>query len=335
MATYSTSFAFTNTLQSLTKDRVVNDYVAETFFDAAKIWQYLRSKGMYEVGPGGLALTWPVNTSASPNTVTFAGDDNLPIVSMDTNIIRAALDPKYYADALVIKLTDASLNNGSRDAVANYVKAQLDIVKMSIVNVIAGDLINNFNSLNPKGLDGLLAAVDDGTGKGATYAQISRTTFPTWKSKINWASSTATMIADMQTQFLNAQIDNDRPDFYAINRKGFQQIWSTLQARDQYIQPDLARTFGGLDLLYQGNPLFMDSHIPTSAAAPSGGGSGGIWYALNSNYLKLYCLEDWDFEIQDWRVAEQNATVFTRIYWGANLINISPRMQAAIWVSGI
>jgi hypothetical protein len=333
MPNYAQSFAFTTTLQSLTKDRVVTDYVVETFFDSAKVWQYLRSKGMYEVGEGGLALTWPVNTTSSPNTMAFVGDQNLPIASMDNNIIRAALDPKYYADALVIKLTDAALNNGSPDAVSNYVKTQLDIVKMSIVNLIAGDLVNNAQSINPLGVNGLVESVDNGTGKGPTYANVSRTAYPTFQGKVNYASAVATEVQDLQTLFLAAQIDNDRPDFYTLNRKAFQSFWNTLQLKDQYIQPDLARTFGGLDLLYQGNPMFMDSHVPTGAPAPSGGGSGGTVYALNSNYLKLYCLDGWDFALQDWRVAEQNATVFTRIYWGGNLINLSPRMHAQQWIS--
>jgi hypothetical protein len=335
VASYASSFAFTNTLQTLTKDRVVSDLIVETFFDSAAIWQYLRMAGNYQDMAGGLAFTWAVNVSGSPNTTSFVGDDNLPIVSMDTNMIRAALDPKFYADALVLKLTDTALNNGSPDAVTNYAESQMDIVKMSIVNKMADDLVNNYQTLNSKSINGLIEAVDDGTGKTTSYANITRSTYTTFKAKINWASATATEVADLQTQFLNAQIDNDKPDFFAINRKGFQNFWSTLVAKDQYIQPDLSRTFGGLNLMYQGNPMFMDSHVPTSAAAPSGGGSGGIIFALNSNYITLACLDNWNFRMTEWREAEQNATIYSRIFWGGNLIVQNPRAQAAIWVSGL
>lgn len=335
MASYASQFAFIGTLQTLTKDRIVSDLIVETFFDSAAIWQYLRSNGMYQDMAGGLAFTWAANVSGSPNTTTFVGDDNLPIVSMDNNMIRLAVDPKFYADALVLKLTDTALNNGSPDAVTNYAESQMDIVKMSLVNKMADDLVNNYQALNSKGINGLIEAVDDGTGKGATYANQSRVTFPTLKAKVNWASATATEVADLQTQFLAAQIDNDKPDFFAVNRKGFQNFWSTLVAKDQYIQPDLSRTFGGLNLMYQGNPMFMDSHIPTSSASPSGGGSGGIVYALNSNYLTLACIENWNFRMTDWREAEQNATIYSRIFWGGNLICQNPRAQAALWISGI
>jgi hypothetical protein len=335
VASYASSFAFTNTLQTLTKDRVVSDLIVETFFDSAAIWQYLRMAGNYQDMAGGLAFTWAVNVSGSPNTISFVGDDNLPIVSMDTNMIRAALDPKFYADALVLKLTDTALNNGSPDAVTNYAESQMDIVKMSIVNKMADDLVNNYQTLNSKSINGLIEAVDDGTGKTTSYANITRSTYTTFKAKINWASATSTEVADLQTQFLNAQIDNDKPDFFAINRKGFQNFWSTLVAKDQYIQPDLSRTFGGLNLMYQGNPMFMDSHVPTSAAAPSGGGSGGIVFALNSNYLTLACLDNWNFRMTEWREAEQNATIYSRIFWGGNLVCQNPRAQAAIWVSGL
>jgi hypothetical protein len=334
MATYASGFNFTNTLQSLTKDRVISDYIVETFFNSAKVWQYINGKGMVELDGNGLALTWGVNVSGSPNTVAFSGDDNLPITSMDTNIIRAALDPKFYADALVIKLTDSALNNGAPDAVANYVEAQLDVVKMSIVNQIADDLIKNTNTLNSKKLNGLNESVDDGTGGGSSYAGISRTTFPTWKANINWASADATRVADLNTVYINAQLDNDRPDFFAVNKKAFIGFQSKLLASDRYIQPDLARTFGGLDLLYQGNPMFLDSHIATGAAAPSGGGAGGIAYALNSNYLKLIVLDGWNFQLTEWQMAQSNATVFTRVFWGGNLVNTKPPAHAAVWVSG-
>ena len=151
MATYASGFNFTTTLQTLTKDRVVADFIVETFFDSAALWQYIRSKGKYFEAPAGLAFTWAINTAASPNTMAFAGDQNLPIVSMDTNMQRAALDPKFYADALVLKLTDTALNNGSPDAVANYADAQFDIVKMSLVNTLAGDLVNNYTGLEHSG----------------------------------------------------------------------------------------------------------------------------------------------------------------------------------------
>src|SRR5215472_6472420 len=191
MPTYASGYNFTTTLQTLTKDRVVADFIVETFFDSAALWQYIRSKGKYYEAPAGLAFTWAINTQASPNTLAFAGDQNLPIVSMDSNMQRAAVDPKFYADALVLKLTDTALNNGSPDAVANYADAQFDIVKMSLVNTLANDLVQNYTALNSLGLNGLLEAIDDGTGKGASYAGISRTTYPTWKAKINWASTNA------------------------------------------------------------------------------------------------------------------------------------------------
>ena len=190
--------------------------------------------------------------------------------------------------------------------------------------------------MNTLALNGLAEAVDDGTGHGSTYAGISRTTYPTWKSKINWASTTTSNaeIGDIQTQYLAAQIDNDTPDCYAVNRKGFQSIWNFLQARDQYIQPDLSRTWGGTNLLYQGNPMFMDSHISTGAAAPSGGGSGGIVYGLNSDYVRLQVVEGWNFRTTEWREAEQNATIYSRLFWGGNLLVLKPSAQFGVWVSG-
>jgi hypothetical protein len=331
MPSFAGYFNFTNTLQSLTKDRVLTQEVIDTVIGAMKGFQYLRQKGLLEQVRGGLACRWQLNVSLSPNTVTFDGDDNLPIASMNSNIITAALDWKKYTDALVVVGTDELYNDGSPDAVATLVDAQLDVVKMSLVNKLAGDWVTNTQALNAKGLNGLAEGVDNGTTAG-TYAGISRTTYPSqWNAQVNY-SITTSILQNIHTLDLKASIDAQRPDFYMTNTLNFAQIIQGLFSIDRYYQPDMARAAGGTDLIFNGNPLFLDSHCPTGTTSPSGQSNSGAFFGLNSSFIKLFVHPDWYFRMTDWQMAQNNLSFFSRVLFAGNVAVLKPSSMFNAWI---
>lgn len=333
MPSFAGNFNFTNTLQALTKDRVLTQEVIDTFFLAMKGFQYIRQKGLMEHVTGGIAAGWNVNVSSSPNTTSFDGDQNLPIASMNNNIIRAELDWKKYTDALVVVGTDELYNDGSPDAIASLVDAQLDVVKMSLVNKLAQDWINNTQAANALSLNGLFEAVDDGT-TAATYAGISRTTFPAqWKGVVNY-SITTNILNNIHTADLKASVDAQRPDMYSTNNLNFAALIQSLFSIDRYMQPDMARTAGGTDFIFNGNPLLIDSHFPTQATSPSGQATSGMLIGLNSSYVKMFVHPDWYFRMTDWQMAQNNLSFFTRVLYAGNIAVLKPPACFNVWISG-
>jgi len=333
---FSAAYNFTNTLNSLNRDHSLTDYVIDLVFQSMKGLDFLRQKEMVDEISGGLAATWTVNVGKSPNTVWYAGDQNLPIASLTNNVYTAALDWKFLDDALVVLFTDVLMNDGSPDAVANEVTAQLDITKMSQVQALATAWITNNFQINPLAVDGLQGSIDNGTVV-PTYAGIPVSPGAIgnlWgaQTQVNY-NITSSILANMQTLDIAAQIDNQRPDFYMTNRLNYGTIVGLLTALDRYIQPDLARTTGSVDLSFNSGPLFIDSNVPTGVVSPStNAGSYGMMFGLNSRYLKLVTLRGANFEIEEWQKAQQNNTYFTRIHFGGNLINLKPpaHWQAAI-----
>lgn len=326
MADYSRSYLFGNPLQALTREGVISDVIFDQYFKSNKLTQYLLQKGMVDDKRGSAALTWINNFGASPNTVAYDGDDPLPINSLTNNLQRAALPWRSYADALVLPINDILDNEDSPEAIASLVEGQLDITKMSIVDKIAGDVIANTPSINPKGLDGLAEAVDNGT-VASTYAGIGRTQFSTrWQSTVNYAVSSATSILNtIHSLDLQASIDNQRPDAYFTNILMFGNIIESLFPQDAYIQPEMARAAGGNDLIFNGNPLFIDNHMPTGVASPAGtAGTYGQFYGLNSTYLRFVINPKAKFSVTDWIAAQNNATVFVRIFFRGNLVVLKP-----------
>lgn len=335
---FASGYNFTNTLNSLNRDHSLTDFVIDLVFQSMKGLNFLRQREMVDEVDGGLAATWTVNVGKSPNTVWYAGDQDLPIGSLNNNIYTAALDWKFLDDALTVLFTDILMNDGSPDAVANYVTAQLDITKMSAVQALATAWITNNFQLNPLAVDGLQGSIDNGTVV-PTYAGIPVTAGAVgnlWgcQTQVNY-NITSSILANMQTLDIAAQIDASRPDFYMTNRLNYGTIIGQLTSLDRYIQPDLARTTGSVDLSFNSGPLFIDSNVPTGVVSPStGSGSGGIMFGLNSRYLKLVVLRGAYFDIEEWAKAQQNNTYFTRIHLGCNVVNFKPPAHWQAWVSG-
>jgi hypothetical protein len=336
MADLSRSYLFSNPLQALTREGVISDVIFDqNFTKSGKFMQYLLQSGMVDDKRGGAALTWNNNFGSSPNTIAFDGDDPLPIASLTNNLQRAALPWRSYADALVLPLNDILDNEDSPEAIASLVEGQLDITKMSLVDRLANDIIVNTPSINPKGLDGIAEAVDNGTVAG-TYAGIGRTQFSTkWQSQVNYAATSTSILNTLHAIDLAASVDNQRPDAYFTNILAFGGIIESLFAQDAYIQPEMARAAGGNDLIFNGNPLYIDNHFPTGVASPSlGTGSYGQILGINSTYIKYVINPKAKFAVTDWIAAQNNATTFARIFFRGNLVVPRPAAHFNLYVSG-
>lgn len=337
---FSAAYAFSNPLQALTREAVISDVIIDHVIKSIKLTQYLMQKGLVDDKRGGAALTWNNNFALSPNTVTFDGDDPLPINSMNNNLQRAGLAWKSYADALVLPINDILDNEGSPEAITSLVEAQLDITRMSLVRKIASDLINNTPNIDPKGVDGLAGAIDDGTVL-PVYANISRNVIGNyWKSAVNYqVPSTANLLNVIHSIDIQASIDGQRPDSYFCGPLAFGQLIESLTPQDAYIQPEMARAAGGNDLVFNGNPVFIDNYMPSGVPTPaafsiSGSNSFGQFLGLNSSYIKLVINPKAKFSTTDWIAAQNNATVFCRVFARLNLVILKPSSHFNTYLQG-
>jgi hypothetical protein len=299
---------------------------------------YLFQRDMVRYVKGGAALTWVNNFGRSPNTIAFDGADTLPVNSLAGNLIRASLPWRGYADALVLNVTDLVDNEGSNEAIMGMVEAQLDITRMSMLDQMSQDVITNTVSINPRGFDGVAEALDNGT-VAPSYANVTRATYGVkWNAQVNYNVSgtvSANLLPTLHQLDINASIDNSRPDGYFCNRSIFAQLIEGLFAQDAYIQPDMARTAGGNDYLFNGNPLFIDNHFETNTSSPTTSSLGGFIRGVNSSFIKMAINPKLNFHETDWIAAQSNATMFTRILWRGNLVVPKPQAHWALfWVSG-
>jgi hypothetical protein len=338
VADLSRSYSYTNVLQATTREGVLSDVVFDQVFQGNKFFMYLLQRDMIRYVRGGAAITWVNNFGRSPNTTAYDGADDLPVNSMNGNLIRAAIPWRGYADALVLNVNDLVDNEGSDEAILGLVEAQLDITRMSMMDTMSTDVIVNTQSINPRGLDGVQEAVDNGI-ISPTYANIPRSTYGTkWIGQVNYnvaGTVSANLLPTIHQIDLLASIDNSRPDAYFANRSIGGQLMEGLFSQDQYIQPDMARAAGGNDYIFNGNPLFIDNHMPTNTASPTTSALGGFIYGFNSSFIKMVINPKLNFHETDWIAAQTNATMFTRLLWRGNLVVPKPQAHWGVfWVGG-
>ncbi len=337
----ATQYQFFNTLQALTREGFVTSNVIDTVFRDAKFFAWLRQNERVVEDRGGMALVWPLNVGRSPNTQAFWGTQPLNTFSMNTNIIRAALNWRAYADALVMATTDLAMNNGSPEAVANIVDVQMGVVKNSLCEKLSIDALTNTQAANPLEFNGLAEAIDNGT-VAPSYAGINRTTYPlNWSSFVTYnVPSTASILNTVHNADIQASIAGERPDTYFSTPNLFATTVEGLFNIDRYEQPMMARAAGGYDLIFNGKPLYIDQYLPTGVAVPAGvtppGGtnSGGYFYGLNSSYAKLVCHPDFNFAVDEWQQAQGNASYFARLYFFGNLVYLKPSSAFGLWIQG-
>lgn len=341
MADIASQYQFFNTLQALTREGWVTSHVIDTVFRDAKFFAWLRQKDRVCEDKGGMALVWPLNVGVSPNTQAFWGVQPLNTFSMNNNIIRAALNWRAYADALVMATTDLALNNGSEEAVANIVDVQMGVVKSSLVQKLSQDVLTNTTALNPLQFNGLAEAIDNGT-VAPNYAGITRANFPTNFSAFATynVASTASILNTVHNADIQASIAGERPDTYFATPALFATTVEGLFQQDRYMQPDMARTAGGYDLIFNGKPLYLDQYlptgvpVPTGVTPPAGNNAGGYFYGLNSSYAKLVVHPDFNFAVDDWLQAQANASYFARMYFFGNFVELKPSANFVLWIQG-
>ena len=164
-------------------------------------------------------------------------------------------------------------------------------------------------------------------------------TLSTDRAAANRVSITANILNTIHGIDIQASIDGQRPDAYFTGPLAFGQLIESLTPQDAYIQPEMARAAGGNDLVFNGNPVFIDNYMPTGVPTPatfsiSGSNSFGQFLGLNSSYIKLVINPKAKFATTDWIAAQNNATVFCRIFARLNLVVLKPSAHFNIYIQG-
>jgi hypothetical protein len=183
----------------------VSDIIATTIENRSKkvadnvtknnaILTRLEQRGKRRPFSGGRLIYEELSFAENSNAGWYSGYDILPVGVSDV-ISAAQFDIKQAACPVTISGLEM-LQNSGKEAFIDLLEARLNVAESTMANLIAGGLYSDGTGAGGKEITGLDAAVplDPTTG---TYGGIDRNTWTFWRSQVENAADTTTLLANM------------------------------------------------------------------------------------------------------------------------------------------
>ena len=273
-----------------------------------------RNKKVFE---GGFQIEVPIAWSHFAAGGFYAGFDLLDVTPSDT-IKNAAFDFKQ-AEVAVSVDGATLIRVNSPEAVVNFLGQYFAQAESELADILGIGVFSNVVS-NPKSIDGIQGAVDNGA-VAATYGGLSRAANTFWNAQVAAAVSPLTF-PQIQQIFGNCTMGGRRPTLLVTTQPIYNIIWALstgvnsvsgvpgqafpAQAGGEDVQ--LAQA-GFSNIVFNGVPIVVDSHCPP-----------GNLFLLNEEYMTLYVNPNRDFYLRDFDAPVNQDAYTSLVLWAGNLI---------------
>lgn len=315
-----------DTISTISRQYVLPDFIDEVYKSSPLIRRLYKSNRV--TLQGGTQIEQGLLTARLASGGAYSGYDILDAAPSDS-LRTAAWDWKQYNKPVTVDgLTVIKVN--SPDAVADYIRTYFDQAKMDMQADLAYDLWNNVvpegsgtpaAPNNPKGLNGIRGAIDDGTVQDV-YAGIGRTANTWWKAQRDGATSVMTLSAlnSFQGKCLRGQYGPtaiySRRDMYNIYWGKIATSTPTYQIPiTSAIDDEVAVQAGFTNLYFNNIPWMVDDYIFDGADTTH---SAVVF--LDESMAKLVVNSARNFEMTDFQQPVDQDAMTARIYFAGNFI---------------
>lgn len=264
---------------------------------------------------GGTHIEVPLMYARFGSGGPYQGLDLLNVAPSDT-LKNGAWDWKqHYVNVTVDGLT--LIKTDSPEAIANFIQMYFAQAEMEMAENLAVGIWSDA-STNPKEIDGLKGAVDDG-GVLATYAGLSRTTNTWWQSYDDSTTATLTL-SSLQSLFGNVTEGGRHPTLIASRQEQYNRFWNLNQPDVNYnIGPmghdEQLASAGFTNQLFNGVPWIVDSHV---FDGPNTSNSAIVM--LNEDYLYWVVSPRADFYLEPFQSPVNQDAMVSKMLWAGNLV---------------
>lgn len=296
--------------------RHILPYVTDQFYTSNPLFLSLSRKGIRL--SGGRYISVPVLYAGVPGG-SYRGFDTLD-VSWVSQVQEAQFDWKQYYSAVVVDGLTEILNSGP-DAVVSLMSVYLENARRTLEDKIGTDLYGS--NTNPKALDGLQAAVDDGTNV-VIYGGISRATNTWWKANYMDNGNAQITLTQLQTMYGLCTQGQTSPDLIVTNQTAYNEVWIKVQPQQRFGNAEAAGV-GFPYIQFNGAKIMVDSHAAWgSFAGPNG------FYFLNTEFVDLFVHKARDFYLTNWMYPTNQDARVAHLYWAGNIVVTAPRFTGKI-----
>jgi hypothetical protein len=280
-------------LDSITQ-RYIMPKLFDNIFDSSPLLKKLLGSGQYHSVPGGTYIDIPLAYATTTANGWYQGAESLNTAENDQMTAARYSWCSLYSGITISE--EDEMKNGGSAGVLKLLASKAQMSEKTIKDTLGTGLYSD--GTNTKSIVGLrdIVAVDQ------TVGGISQTTSSWWQGQVD-STTTTTTISAVNTQFENASIDNEKPDFLVSTRTILTKYYNLLQPMQRFTDSETAK--GGFsNLLFNGAPWVSDSHCPASHL-----------FGLNMKHLWLCYHPERNFVQEPWQKPINQQVKVTRILW--------------------
>jgi hypothetical protein len=308
----------TNVVTSIAR-RYILPEVVDNIYDSNPVFFRL-NKANKKIVRGGTQIEVPLMYSRFAAGGFYSGLDVLDITPSDT-IKNGAWDWKQaYVPVTVDGLT--LIKTDSPEAIADFIRLYFAQAEMEMCEVLATGL---WSAGGSNQIDGLSVAVDS-TG---TYGGLSRAGNAWWAAQEDAATAALSLTA-LQSIFGSASSGGRHPTLIASVQAQYNRYYALHTSNQRFpVQPaghdEQLASAGFSNLLFNGVPWVVDSHIPADAAT-----TRDPIFLLNEDYIWLATSPRADFYMEEFQTAITQDAMVAKLFWAGNLVVNNCARQAKL-----
>jgi len=300
--------SLTDQLTSITRNHIVPK-MYDNIFDSNPTLAKFKSSGRYVTQNGGTTIDIPLNYAQTTSSGWFSGTETLQTADNE-NITKASYSWKSaYANISVAE--EDKLKNGGDLGVIKLLASKAMIAEKTLADILGTGIFSD--GTTAKSIVGLrdLVATDQ------TVGGISQSTSSWWAGNVDSTTTTLTISA-MNTQFQNATIGSDAPDYIVTTRALYNLFYNLLQPQQRFLDKDMAKA-GFTSLMFNSAPVTIDSHC-----------TAAHMFMLNMKYLGLYYHPERNMYASEYMKPINQEVLVSRILWMGALTSSNNRMHAKL-----
>lgn len=279
----------------------------DNIFDSNPLLQKIMKMGSYKSVSGGTQIYVPLNYATTTASGWYSGADTLSTTDND-NISAAVYDWKSLFAGVTITEEDEMKNSGDAEQL-NLLKSKMQIAEKTLKDSLGTGLYSD--GTTAKSIVGLrdIVATDQ------TVGGISQSSNSWWQGQVN-STTTTLSISAMNTLYTQASVDNEVPNFIVATRTLYNSYYALLQPQQRFMDEETAK--GGFqNLMFNGAPVVVDSHVPSSHM-----------FFLNLNHLHLFYHPKRDMAFEPFQKPINQQVKVSRILWMGALGSSNNRLHA-------
>lgn len=288
---------------------ITSDYympkVRDQIFESNSLLDRIKKGNMYKSYDGGMTIKGAVEYAATTACGWYSDLDTLNI--NDNQILTAyAFTMKMIYANIQISRQD-ELNNSGKAGMVNLLETKMKNAKKTLADTIGTGLYNAGSTTDA--IIGLRAAVLN----SGTYGGIAKSTNSWWDAQVSTATSLT--IARLRGLAGDCTVGNEKPTVHVTTQDQFDAYYNLLTPQQRFADSKTADA-GFQNLLFEGKPVIVDSHVPT-----------GYWFMLNEEYIKLMYHSKENFRFEPFKQPINQNAKYAKIYWAGALVVDNCRMQ--------